>query len=145
MAQNTIVEKTISDLTVGQEASFAKSVTQADIVAFAEVTGDDNPLHLNAEYAATTPFKSRIAHGMLSAGFISAVIGTKLPGPGSIYMSQSLKFKAPVRIGDRVDTVCTIIGIDPVKRRVTLSTTCKVGDTIVVEGEALVMVPAAKA
>jgi 3-hydroxybutyryl-CoA dehydratase len=141
---NAIVEKTVSDLSVGQSVSLSKTVSESDIIAFADVTGDNNPVHLDADYAATTPFKSRIAHGMLSAGYISAVIGTKLPGPGAIYMSQSLKFKAPVRIGDQVDTTCTITAIDLVKRRVSLSTECRVGDVVVVEGEALVMVPAAK-
>jgi 3-hydroxybutyryl-CoA dehydratase len=90
------------DLTVGQEASLSKTVTEADIVAFAEVSGDRNPVHLDAAYAATTMFKERIAHGMLSAAYISAVFGMKLPGPGAIYISQTLNFKAPVKIGDTV-------------------------------------------
>jgi 3-hydroxybutyryl-CoA dehydratase len=132
----------IEDLAVGQSASFAKTVTEADIVKFADVSGDNNPVHLDEAFAQTTMFKGRIAHGMLSAGFISTVIGTRLPGSGTIYMSQTLRFKAPVRIGDTVTATCTITEIIPEKRRAVLSTICKVGDTVVIEGEALVMVPA---
>jgi len=131
----------LEDLNVGQTAVFAKTVTEADIVLFAGITGDTNPAHLNQEYAETTMFKGRIAHGMLAAGFISAVLGTKLPGPGTIYLSQTLKFKAPVRIGDTVVARVTVTAIAPEKKRVTLSTTAQVGATIVVEGEAVVMAP----
>ncbi len=131
----------IEDLTVGQTAVFAKTVTEADIVLFAGITGDTNPAHLNEEYASASMFKGRIAHGMLAAGFISAVLGTKLPGPGTIYLSQSLKFKAPVRIGDTVVARVTITAIVPEKRRVTMTTTASVGATVVVEGEAVVMAP----
>jgi 3-hydroxybutyryl-CoA dehydratase len=131
----------LEDLAVGQTASYAKTVTEADIVLFAGVSGDTNPVHLDQEFAAQTMFKGRIAHGMLSAGFISTVLGTKLPGPGAIYLSQSLKFKAPVRPGDTVRARATITAIAPEKRRVTLATTCHVGDTVVIEGEAVVMVP----
>lgn len=132
----------IEDLSVGQSASYTKTVTEADIVKFAEVSGDNNPVHLDEAFAQTTMFKGRIAHGMLSAGFISTVIGTKLPGSGTIYMSQTLRFKAPVRIGDTVTATCTITEIIAEKRRAVLNTVCKVGDTVVIEGEALVMVPA---
>jgi 3-hydroxybutyryl-CoA dehydratase len=131
----------IEDLTVGLEASYGKTVTDADIVLFAGVSGDTNPVHIDQSFAEKTPFKSRIAHGMLSAGFISTVLGTKLPGPGAIYMSQTLKFKAPVRIGDTVTATCTVTEIIPDKRRAVLSTICRVGDTVVIEGEAMVMVP----
>lgn len=130
----------LEDLHVGQSASFAKTVTEADILLFSGVSGDTNPVHLNADYAASTPFKTRIAHGMLSAGFISAILGTRLPGPGTIYLSQNLKFKAPVRIGDTVVATATITAIDEAKRRVTLSTQCAVGDTLVIDGDATVMV-----
>ena len=132
----------IEDLAVGQTASYTKTVTEADIVKFAEISGDNNPVHLDEAFAQTTMFKGRIAHGMLSAGFISTVIGTKLPGSGTIYMSQTLRFKAPVRIGDMVTATCTITEIIAEKRRAVLNTVCKVGDTVVIEGEALVMVPA---
>jgi len=131
----------LEDLTVGQTASFAKTVTEADIVLFAGVSCDTNPVHLDQTFAAGTMFKGRIAHGMLSAGFISAVLGTKLPGPGAIYLSQSLRFKAPVRPGDTVLARATVTAIAPEKKRVTLATTCHVGDTVVIEGEAVVMVP----
>jgi len=131
----------IEDLTTGQSASFAKTITDADIVLFAGVSGDTNPVHLDQTFAEKTPFKTRIAHGMLSAGFISTVFGTKLPGPGSIYMSQTLRFKAPVKIGDTVVATCTVTEIVAEKRRAMFSTVCKVGDTVVIEGEATIMVP----
>lgn len=135
---------TIEDLSEGQSASFTKIVTEADIIKYAEVTGDTNPVHLDADYAATTMFKERIAHGMLSAGFISAVLGTKLPGPGAIYMSQTLKFKAPVKIGDEVTATCTLVSLNEAKRRAVIDCKCTVGDTVVIEGEAMVMVPSRK-
>jgi 3-hydroxybutyryl-CoA dehydratase len=131
----------IEDLKPGLAASFGKTVTEADIAMFAGVSGDTNPVHLDQVFAEATPFKGRIAHGMLSAGFISAVLGTKLPGPGAIYMSQTLRFKAPVKIGDTVTATCTVTEIIPEKRRAILSTICKVGDTVVIEGEAMIMVP----
>lgn len=131
----------IEDLTVGLSASYGKTISEADIVLFAGVSGDTNPVHLDQTFAEKTPFKTRIAHGMLSAGFISTVIGTKLPGPGAIYMSQTLRFKAPVKIGDTVTATCTVTEIIPDKKRAVLSTICKVGDTVVIEGEALIMVP----
>lgn len=131
----------LEDLSVGMSAAHSKTVTEADIVKFAEVSGDSNPLHLDEAFAKTTRFKGRIAHGMLSAGFISTVLGTQLPGPGSVYMSQSLRFTAPVRIGDTVTARAEITDIRSDKKRVTLATTCVVGDKVVIEGEALVMVP----
>lgn len=131
----------IEDMTVGLAASFTKAVSEKDIAMYADVSGDTNPVHLNEAFAAQTPFKTRIAHGMLSAGFISAVLGTKLPGPGAIYMSQTLRFKAPVKIGDTVTATCTVTEVVPEKRRAMLSTVCKIGDTVVIEGEAMVMVP----
>ncbi len=131
----------IEDMKPGLAASFTKTVTEKDIAMFADVSGDTNPVHLNEAYAAATPFKTRIAHGMLSVGFISAVLGTKLPGPGAIYMSQTLRFKAPVKIGDTVTATCTVTEVIAEKRRAMLSTICKVGETVVIEGEAMVMVP----
>ena len=129
------------DLAVGQAATFSKTVTEADIVLFAGVSGDTNPVHLDAEYAATTIFKGRIAHGMLSAGFISAVFGTKLPGPGAIYVSQSLKFKAPVRIGDTVTARVEVVALAPEKKFATFKSQCLVGGKVVIDGEATLMVP----
>lgn len=134
----------IEDLTVGQSASMAKTVTEADIILFSGVSTDVNPVHLNEEWAKTTMFKGRIAHGMLSAGFISAVLANKLPGPGTIYLGQNLKFKAPVRPGDTVRTVCTVKEITVEKKRVVLTTNCYVGDVMVIEGEATVMCSSAK-
>ncbi len=131
----------LEDLSLGQSAELIRTVDEAAIVAFAQVTGDENPVHLDEAYAATTAFKTRIAHGMLSAGYISAVIGTKLPGPGAIYMSQALKFKRPVKIGDVVTARATITAIDAEKGRVTLETVCEVDGKAVLEGEALIMVP----
>jgi 3-hydroxybutyryl-CoA dehydratase len=131
----------LEELSVGQSADLVRTVGEADIIAFAAVTGDNNPVHLDAEFAATTSFGERIAHGMLSAGYISAVIGTTLPGPGAIYLSQSLRFKRPVKIGDEVTARATITEIDAAKARVTLATVCLVNGKPVVEGEALIMVP----
>jgi 3-hydroxybutyryl-CoA dehydratase len=132
----------IEDLTTGMAEEVSNVVTEAMIEQFAAVSGDDNPIHLDEGYARGSMFKGRIAHGMLGASFISAVIGTRLPGPGAIYMSQQLRFKAPVRIGDVVVTRVQVADINTEKKRVTLRTTCRVGETTVIEGEALVMVPA---
>ena len=129
----------IEDLAPGMSASIAKTVTEADIVLFSGVSTDVNPVHLDEEWAKTTMFKGRIAHGMLSAGFISAVIGTRLPGPGTIYLGQNLRFKAPVRPGDTVRCVCTVKEVLPAKKRAVLETNCYVGDQMVIEGEATVM------
>lgn len=131
----------LEDLAVGMEASYERQVSEADIVAFSAVSGDSNPVHLDEAYAAATPFKSRIAHGMLTASFISTVLGTRLPGHGSIYLSQSLRFRAPVRIGDVVHATASIVAIDERRRRVTLACTCRVGGEVVLDGEALVLVP----
>lgn len=134
----------LEDLKVGQSASTKNTVSESTIKQFAEVSNDHNPVHMDESYAKTTMFKTRIAHGMLSAAYISSVLGNTLPGPGCIYMSQSVKFKAPVKIGDTVETTVTIKDINTEKKRVTLDTVCKVGDTVVLEGEALLMVPAKK-
>ncbi len=129
------------DLRVGQTAVVARTLTEADIVMFAGISGDTNPVHINEEFAAGTMFSGRIAHGMLTASFISTVIGTRLPGPGSIYLSQSLRFKAPVRVGDTLWARATVTELVPEKRRASLATTVTVRDKIVLEGEAVVMVP----
>ena len=128
------------DLAIGQTAERSTFVGADTIAAFAHVTGDSNPVHLDAAYAATTMFKEPIAHGMLSAGYISAVVGMDLPGPGAIYVSQTLAFKAPVRIGDTVVARVTILEKLP-KRRVRFSTVCTVAGRVVVDGEAVLMVP----
>ena len=133
--------KYLEEISEGMTAVFSKTVTDADIVLFAGITGDTNPVHLDEEFAKPTMFKGRIAHGMLTAAYISTVFGTKLPGPGCIYLSQNLKFKAPVRIGDTVRARVTVSAIDRDKGRVTFATTCHVGEQIVVDGEAQLMVP----
>jgi 3-hydroxybutyryl-CoA dehydratase len=130
------------DLSVGQEASLSTTVSEADIVAFAEISGDKNPVHIDAQYAAGTMFKERIAHGMLSAAYISAVFGMKLPGPGAIYISQTLNFKAPVKIGDTVVTTVKVIELIAEKKRARFETVCSVNGKTVVQGEAVLMVPA---
>jgi len=130
------------DLSVGQEASLSNTVTADTITAFAELSGDRNPVHVDAEYAATTMFKERIAHGMLSAAYISAVFGMKLPGPGAIYISQTLNFKAPVKIGDTVVTTVKVAELVPEKKRARFECVCTVNGKPVVLGEAVLMVPA---
>ncbi|MFM1814917.1 MAG: hypothetical protein RLZ98_1612 [Pseudomonadota bacterium] len=130
------------DLEVGMEASFQKTVSEADIISFAEVSGDKNPVHLDADYAATTIFKERIAHGILTASYISAVFGMEMPGPGAIYVSQTLNFKAPVKIGDTVLAKVKVVELVPEKRRAMFETQCLIGDKVVLEGQAVLMVPA---
>lgn len=126
----------------GAAAEFSKTVTEADVVLFAGITGDFNPVHVDATAAAGSPFGERVAHGMLSAAFISTVLGTRLPGPGCIYLSQSLRFVRPVRIGDTVTARAEVAEVVARKRRVRLATLCRNQDgETVVEGEALVLVP----
>ena len=127
------------DLELGQKASIGKTITEADILLFAAVSTDTNPVHLNAEAARASVFKQRVAHGMLSAGLISAVLGTRLPGHGTIYMGQTLRFRAPVHIGDTVIATAEVTALDPEKKRATLKTTCSVDGKVVIEGEATVL------
>ena len=129
------------DLYVGQSESYRREVSASDVVGFAEISGDRNPIHLSEHFAASTPFKSRIAHGLYTASLISAVLGTRLPGPGAVYMSQTLKFLAPVKIGDTVDVVVEVVELIEGRNRARLSCTCSVAGTDVLVGEALVMVP----
>jgi len=131
----------IDDLKPGMSESFAKIVTERDIVLFGEVSGDVNPVHFDEDFAKSTIFKGRIAHGVLSASYISTVLGMKLPGPGTIFMSLTTRFKAPVRIGDTVVATCTVRELNMEKRRVVLDCVCKVGEVTVVDGEAMVMAP----
>ena len=130
----------LEDLSVGMTSSFEKTILAKDIDAFAKITGDTNPVHLDEEYAATTPFKARIAHGMMSAGLISTVLGTQLPGPGCIYLDQQIKFRAPVFIEDTVVATVTIEDINQRRGRVTLKTQCFVNDKLVADGTASMMV-----
>ena len=132
---------TMEELKVGMTDIYSKTITESDINLFCAISGDTNPLHLDHEYAATTMFGGPIAHGMLAASMISTVIGTKLPGPGCVYISQNCRFKAPVRAGDTVRARVTITAIEPERRRVMLKTICTVGETLVIDGDAEVMVP----
>ena len=127
-------------LELGASASLTKTITDDDVVAFAEVSGDKNPVHLDDAYAAQTRFGERIAHGMLSAGFISAVLGTKLPGPGAVYLSQTLKFRAPVTIGDEITATATVVSVKEGKPIFTLETICtNQNGEKVLEGEAVIL------
>jgi 3-hydroxybutyryl-CoA dehydratase len=134
--------KTIDDLKVGDSAEFSKTISESDIYLFAGITGDFNPAHVDEAYARTTPFATRIAHGMLTAGFISTVLGTRLPGPGTIYMRQELTFLGAVKIGDTITAKAEVIEIDAIKGRVKLRTTCDNQEgRRVLTGEALVSPP----
>jgi 3-hydroxybutyryl-CoA dehydratase len=129
------------DLSEGMTDVFGKTVTDADICIFAGVSGDTNPVHLNDDFAKPSMFKGRIAHGMFGAALISAVFGTKLPGPGCIYVSQTLKFKAPVRVGDTMVARVTVRKLIPNKKFVEFDTVVTVAGKPVIEGEAIIMVP----
>lgn len=130
----------IEDLEVGMTESYGKTVTDADVVMFAGISGDTNPVHINEGFAEGTRFRGRIAHGMLAASFISTVLGTRLPGPGCIYMTQSLNFRAPVKVGDTVLARVTVTSVDVDKKRIKLDTVCTVGERVVLDGEATLLV-----
>lgn len=134
----------IEDLEIGMVRSLQKIVSDQDIEMFSEVSTDRNPVHLDEQYAQDTIFEGRIAHGMLTAGLISAVIGEQLPGHGTVYLGQTLKFMAPVRPGDMVEAIVEVLSIDYAKRRVQLKTEARVGDTTVLKGEATVLAPSGK-
>lgn len=134
----------IEDMEIGMLRSRKKQITDHDIIAFADVSTDRNPVHLDEAYAQETMFQGRIAHGMLTASLISAVVGEQLPGHGTVYLSQSLRFMAPVRPGDLLEAFVKVTAIDHAKRRVTLETYCMVGNTVVLKGEALVLAPSRK-
>jgi len=125
------------------DRGLVKTIASSDVVGFAQLTGDRNPIHLSEHFAAKTQFGRRIAHGLYTASLISAVLGTRLPGPGAVYISQTLNFRAPVRIGDRVDVTVTVAELIPARQRARLACSCKVGDEIVLDGEAWVKVPSA--
>ena len=127
------------DLEIGMSAVFEKTITEADIVMFAGASGDNNAVHINEEFAQTTQFKGRIAHGMLTAIVLSAAIAGRLPGPGTVYLGQNLRFKAPVRPGETVHATVTVKELFPEKRRVALTTICTVNGKVVIDGDALVM------
>ena len=133
------------DLTVGMTERLSKTVAASDVVGFAEISGDRNPIHLSEHFAAKTPFGTRIAHGLYTASLISAVLGTRLPGPGAIYISQTLNFRAPVKIGDTVDVEVIVAELIAEKFRARLACTCAVAGETVLDGEALVKVPSGQA
>lgn len=130
----------LEDLEAGMTASYARTVTETDVVLFAGLSGDNNPVHINEEFASNTFAKGRIVHGMFLGGLISCVLGTRMPGPGAIYVSQSMRFKAPVRINDTVKATVTITSIDTERRRVKMDTVCTVRGREVCTGEAEAMV-----
>ena len=136
---------TIEELKIGQASSFSKTITETDVYLFAGITGDFNPAHINAQYAANTQFKERIAHGMLSASLISTILGTSLPGKGTIYLGQQVKFLSPVRLGDTITATVKVKELVKEKNRVILHTFCanQEGD-LVVDGEATVLAPITK-
>jgi 3-hydroxybutyryl-CoA dehydratase len=129
------------DLAVGMMGEYGRVISQVEVARFAELTGDFNPLHFSAEFAQGTIFKTPIVHGMLTASLISTVIGSRMPGPGCIYISQDLRFKAPVRAGDYAVARAVVEVLHPEKKRVTFHTTCSVGDKLVIDGHALIQVP----
>lgn len=136
--------RTIAELQIGDYAEHAKTISETDVYLFAGITGDLNPAHINAQAAAQTFFKERIAHGMLSAGLVSAVLGMQIPGPGTIYLSQTLKFTAPVKFGDTITARAEVIDRNVERNRITLKTTCVNQDgKVVLDGEAVVMPPKA--
>jgi 3-hydroxybutyryl-CoA dehydratase len=138
--------KTIEQIKVGDTAYFSKTVSESDVYLYAGITGDLNPAHINEAHAKNTFFKTRIAHGMLTAGFISNILGMQLPGPGTIYMRQSLNFLAPVRFGDTITAKAEVVELIAEKNRVRLKTTCTNQEgTVVLDGEAMVIPPKAKA
>ena len=132
---------TIDDLKPGMSESFTKTVSERDVQLFGEVSGDMNPVHFDEKFARGTLFRGRIAHGVLSISFLSTVLGMKMPGPGTIFISANTTFKAPVRIGDTVTATCTVREVNPEKRRVYFDCVCKVGETVVVEADVTVMPP----
>jgi len=137
-----MIGKTISELKVGDKATFTKTVTETDVYLYAGISGDLNPAHVNQVQAEKTMFKGRIAHGMLTASFVSTVLGCYLPGPGTIYLGQTLKFKKPVRFGDTITAIGEIVSMDVEKNRVIMKTTCvNQNDEVVLEGEATCMPP----
>jgi 3-hydroxybutyryl-CoA dehydratase len=145
MNQLTLRTLSFEDLSLGMTETFAKTVASSDVVGFAAVTGDRNPIHLSEHFAAKTPFRTRIAHGLYTASLISAVLGTRLPGPGAIYISQTLNFRAPVRIGDTVEVNVTVAELIPKKCRARLTCSCTVDGEVVLDGEAWVKVPSKSA
>ena len=134
----------ISEIKIGMSESYSQTISEADVKAYAGISGDRNPVHMDDEYAEKSRYKKRIAHGMISSSFFSALFGTKLPGPGCVYVHQSLNFKRPVYIGDTVTAIITVTRIDEIKNRVFFDTVCKVKNKIVIDGQAELYIPKEK-
>ena len=140
-SRDTFGQYAIEDILVGMEMSYSQTVTDADVKAFAGISGDNNPVHMSDEYAEKSRFKKRIAHGLMSASYFSALFGTKIPGPGCVYVSQSLRFKRPVYLNDTVTATVTVQEVDIEKRRVIFKTVCRVKNKAVIDGEAEIYIP----
>ncbi|WWW10880.1 MaoC family dehydratase [Arcobacter cryaerophilus gv. pseudocryaerophilus] len=134
----------INEIKIGMSESYSQTISEADVKAYAGISGDRNPVHMDDEYAEKSRYKKRIAHGMISSSFFSALFGTKLPGPGCVYVNQSLNFKRPVYIGDTVTAIITVTKIDEIKSRVFFDTVCKVKNKIVIDGQAELYIPKEK-
>ena len=132
---------TITEITIGMTASYTQTISDADVKAFAGISGDHNPVHMSEDYAKNSRFKNRIAHGLLTASFFSAIFGTKLPGEGCVYAGQNLQFKKPVYLGDTVVAKVTVTAIDILKKRVIFETVCTVKDRVVTTGTAEIFIP----
>lgn len=131
----------ITEITIGMTASYTQTISDADVKSFAGISGDHNPVHMSEDYAKNSRFKNRIAHGLLTASFFSAIFGTKLPGEGCVYAGQNLQFKKPVYLGDTVVAKVTVTAIDILKKRVTFETVCTVKDRVVTTGTAEIFIP----
>ena len=131
----------LEEIEIGMNVSYSQTITDADIKAFSGISGDRNPVHLDEQYAEKSRYKKRIAHGLMTASYFSALFGTKIPGEGCVYVSQSLNFKRPVYIGDTVTAIITVTKIDEIKSRVYFDTVCKVKNKIVTDGEAEIYIP----
>lgn len=134
----------INEIKIGMSESYSQTISEADVKAYAGISGDRNPVHMDDEYAEKSRYKKRIAHGMISSSFFSALFGTKLPGPGCVYVNQSLNFKRPVYIGDTVTAIITVTKIDEIKSRVYFDTVCKVKNKVVIDSEAELYIPKEK-
>lgn len=131
----------INEIKIGMSESYSQTITDADVKAYAGISGDRNPVHMSDEYAEQSRYKKRIAHGMISSSFFSALFGTKLPGPGCVYVNQSLNFTRPVYIGDTVTAIVTVTKVDDIKSRVFFDTVCKVKNKVVIDGQAELYIP----
>lgn len=144
MIVTTLTSMPIEDIEIGMSAVYSHTITADDVERFADISGDKNPVHLCDEYAEKTRFGGRIAHGLMSASFFSGIFGTRIPGPGCVYMSQSLEFKRPVYIGDTVEAIVTVENVDRVKQHISFRTECRVKNKVVISGVAKILIPKVK-